>query len=102
MSDFGAWIKKELDNVISGVKEFLTAMEPTAKAVALTAIDNGVSAFESTAGSISDKGVAARNAVESTAAASVTPLETTALHTAVALAVAANAGLLAAPAVLAP
>ena len=97
MSAFTDWLHHEIANVESGVKDFLTALAPDAKAIALTAIGNGLTAYTAASGSQGDRFVAARNAVEATAAAAATPLATDALHTAVTLAIAANPTLLGTP-----
>lgn len=85
MSTFGDDFVRVRNEVETWALAFLKALEPAVKAVAVTAISNGVSAFSATTGSIGDRGVAARNAVEQTVQSAAPALTTDALHAAVGL-----------------
>lgn len=85
MSAFGDWWISFRNTAEKDVMAILTALEPSAKAAAISAVETGVQAYAATSGTSSDKFVAARNAVEQTAAAAAPGIATDALHAAVGL-----------------
>lgn len=85
MSTFGSWWVSFRDKVEQSVMDIFHALEPSLQVAAMTAVTAGVAAASAKEGTLGDKFVAARNAVEDTAKAIAPSLATDALHAAAAI-----------------
>lgn len=88
MSAFGdLWVSFR-NKVVTDVIAVFEALEPSLKVAAVTVVESGVAAATASTGTLGDKFVAARNAVEASAASVAPGVAVDALHAATGLLVA--------------